>query len=278
MTKRRYAVGALGLIGIAVTPGWIFDHFWANLARSLLLVGFLILGIRTPKEELIALIFPRASDETHSFLNRAVWLTLFISSIAFAISFLDKWFFGAAIATFLLLLLLVLLFLGTSVLLSILGIIAAFSEGQSTGNRLLCAISGLAMPVVVAASVVLFMGTGHTLGISAKLLILRGQFEDIIAEAARRPKEDESALSKEYATAFYIDYGPPIRAAFPGGFGFLDNWSGIVYDPTGDVMLADGWDPDTDEWRAPERITKLFYGDLVSCRPLWGNYYHCSFT
>ena len=74
-----------------------------------------------------------------------------------------------------------------------------------------------------------------------------------------------------------VDAGPPVRIAFMTSPGFLDNWSGIVFDPTGKVMLADGWDA-SGKFRAPEAITKLFDGDLVSCRHLWGDYYRCSFT
>jgi hypothetical protein len=59
--------------------------------------------------------------------------------------------------------------------------------------------------------------------------------------------------------------------------GFLDNWSGIVFDPTGAVMQADGWDA-AGKFRAPDAITKLFGGDIVSCSHILGDYYRCSFT
>jgi hypothetical protein len=74
-----------------------------------------------------------------------------------------------------------------------------------------------------------------------------------------------------------VEPGPPVRIAFMTDPGFLDNWSGIVFDPTGAVMQADGWDA-TGKFRAPASITELFGGDIVSCRHLSGDYYHCSFT
>ena len=77
---------------------------------------------------------------------------------------------------------------------------------------------------------------------------------------------------------FMIDEGRPLRVAFLMPGGFLDNWSGVIYDPTGDVMLAHGWNAQTGVFVAPERVTKLFYGDLVSCRHLSGKFYQCSFT
>jgi hypothetical protein len=58
----------------------------------------------------------------------------------------------------------------------------------------------------------------------------------------------------------------------------LDNWSGIIYDRTGDVMLAKGFDSTTGKFYAPDKVTKLFGGDLVGWRRLWGSYYSCSFT
>lgn len=44
------------------------------------------------------------------------------------------------------------------------------------------------------------------------------------------------------------------------------------------MMQADGFDPATGKFRAPDRVTKLFGGDLVWCRPLWRHYYECGFT
>ena len=100
-------------------------------------------------------------------------------------------------------------------------------------------------------------------------------YEAIIAKANKTRQsvwyEDDGAIT--YST----DLGPPIRVAFNPA-GMLDNWSGIIYDPTGDVMLANGFDPKTGKFFAPERVTKIFGGDLVGCRHLWGSYYDCSFT
>lgn len=83
-------------------------------------------------------------------------------------------------------------------------------------------------------------------------------------------------IERRYGVGLNVDRGPPLRVAF-NPEGMLDNWSGIVFDPTGEVMQADGFDA-SGRFRAPDRITKLFGGDLVSCRRLWGDYYDCSFT
>ncbi|MEA3038187.1 MAG: hypothetical protein QOE79_700 [Sphingomonadales bacterium] len=60
--------------------------------------------------------------------------------------------------------------------------------------------------------------------------------------------------------------------------GIFDNWDGIVFDPTGEVMSARGFDPVTGKFAAPDKITKLFGGDLLGCSRLSGAYYACAFT
>jgi hypothetical protein len=60
-----------------------------------------------------------------------------------------------------------------------------------------------------------------------------------------------------------VDQGPPVRVAFVWG-GILDNWQGIVYDPTGVVLTEKGH--------------LLFGGDLIHARHLWKDWYYCAFT
>ena len=48
--------------------------------------------------------------------------------------------------------------------------------------------------------------------------------------------------------------------------GFLDNWSGVVYDPSGTIETA------------PKDHKSAFGGDLISVRHLWGAWYYCGFT
>ncbi|MCP3869059.1 MAG: hypothetical protein GY703_13345 [Gammaproteobacteria bacterium] len=61
-----------------------------------------------------------------------------------------------------------------------------------------------------------------------------------------------------------IDPGPPKRLVFSWG-GIIDNWIGVVFDPTDGVAQ-------------PDRHKGLFGGDLVSCQRMTENYYICSFT
>ncbi len=64
--------------------------------------------------------------------------------------------------------------------------------------------------------------------------------------------------------ACYLDNGPPPRLAFMWG-GLIDNWYGIVYDPTHDVARI-------------ERFRELFGGDLIWCDHVAKDYFLCGFT
>jgi hypothetical protein len=88
---------------------------------------------------------------------------------------------------------------------------------------------------------------------------------DVVTESPR-PGVHRQAHDIEYI----VDVGPPIRLAFPKD-GIIDNWRGVVYDPTDVVARAQGFS-------APAEITALFGGDLVSCRHLYRHYYFCGFT
>jgi hypothetical protein len=110
-------------------------------------------------------------------------------------------------------------------------------------------------------------------------MVNRGHYEEIIAKVKRghRSPSANSSFEEDGGVEYVVDAGPPVRVAF-NPEGMLDNWSGIIFDPTGSVMLAKGFDPKTGKFAAPDRVTKLFGGDLVGCRRLGGSYYDCSFT
>jgi len=136
----------------------------------------------------------------------------------------------------------------------------------------------LLSPALVAATIVLalpLLWVGQHVGNLARLAINRDHYEAIIAEA--RLVQKAAWFEDHDGVTYSVDLGPPVRVAFNPA-GMLDNWSGIIFDTTGDVMLADGFDPKTGKFIVPERVTMLFGGDLVGCRHLWDDYYSCSFT
>jgi hypothetical protein len=73
--------------------------------------------------------------------------------------------------------------------------------------------------------------------------------------------------------------GLELRIAFRWG-GTLDNWSGVVYDPTGLVMQSNEFLPDWSNWLEPElaQVKGLFGGDLRAAQHLQGHWYFCLFT
>jgi hypothetical protein len=113
----------------------------------------------------------------------------------------------------------------------------------------------------------------------ASFLNNRSDYEEVVRLAQEGRFDANVRDYQEHdGTTFMLDAGPPRRVAFPMPGGFLDNWSGVIYDPTGDVMLADGFDSESGEFTAPDRVTKLFYGDIVSCKHMLDSFYSCSFT
>jgi hypothetical protein len=71
-------------------------------------------------------------------------------------------------------------------------------------------------------------------------------------------------------TRFLVDAGPPRRVAFVTLPGVVDNWAGIVHDPSHQVAAARGL--------AGDPVRELFGGDIVSCRHISEAYYECGFT
>ncbi|GAA3251647.1 hypothetical protein [Sphingomonas yabuuchiae] len=144
------------------------------------------------------------------------------------------------------------------------------------------AIAALAAPFMIGMTLVVAwpsLGAGNFIGTWTRLMVNRGHYEAIIERAKRghRSPSTDSSAEVDGSIEYVVDAGPPVRVAF-NPEGMLDNWSGIIFDPTGEVMLAKGFDGKTGKFAAPDRVTKLFGGDLVGCRHLWGNYYDCSFT
>ncbi|MFA6113413.1 MAG: hypothetical protein WC729_05460 [Sphingomonas sp.] len=135
---------------------------------------------------------------------------------------------------------------------------------------------GLA-PVLLLMFFIAFLpllAAGNFLGGFTRLTVNRDRYEAIVAQARKTP---ETAIFRKYRGVNYAtDSGPPVRVLFnpEGARGFA---GAIVYDPTGDVMLAKGWDDTSKNFIGPEGVTGLFTGGLIGCRHLSGNYYTCWF-
>jgi hypothetical protein len=161
-----------------------------------------------------------------------------------------------------------------AVFLLIRGFRIAWHMPDGFGQAVAVLASPLLLVATLAAALPVLWSGGHV-GDLARLAINRDRYDAMVAKVSVNPRT--LSFENEAGLTYSVDPGPPVRVAFNPA-GLLDNWSGIVFDPTGEVMLADGFDPDTGEFAAPDRITGLFGGDLVGCRHLWDSYYKCSFT
>ncbi|WP_337661231.1 hypothetical protein [Erythrobacter sp. Alg231-14] len=115
---------------------------------------------------------------------------------------------------------------------------------------------------------------GKEIGTHALLLTEQDQYEAIIANVHANPTQ--VSFAKVDRITYSVDLGPPIRIAFNPD-GYLGSWSGIVHDPSGEVMLINAIDEESGQSTAQERIRNVFEGVLVECRHLKGDYYRCFF-
>ena len=100
------------------------------------------------------------------------------------------------------------------------------------------------------------------------------QYEQVVNEIIKGTPEEECR-----PRPYRIDKGPPMRVAFLWG-GIVDNWNGIIYDPTGYVLKANQLKRDFSNWDDPEMypVRMLFGGELYYAKHLGGNWYFCLFT
>jgi hypothetical protein len=109
---------------------------------------------------------------------------------------------------------------------------------------------------------------------------LLARYKSIVGDLERNPVL-RSGWHEDGAVRYYVEVGPPMRIAFEQSGGILDNWEGIVYDPSGDVLrvreLTRGGLSEKD-YDALQRIRRLFGGELCWCAHIIGHWYRCGFT
>lgn len=90
----------------------------------------------------------------------------------------------------------------------------------------------------------------------------------------------ERGATPAAGTRYIVEAGPPLRVAFPWPGGLLDNWCGVVYDPSGLVLKVRDLRPDLSNLGDPtlREVRTLFGGDIRRCEPLGGPWYFCCFT
>lgn len=132
-------------------------------------------------------------------------------------------------------------------------------------------------PVLFMITVVAFwplFESGSFIGSLTRLTINRDHYDAIVAKArnARKPVSFKEDGDVTYST----DIGPPVLIVF-NMREIRTEWGSIIYDPTGDVMLAKGWNTRYEDFFGPRRITMMFMRGMYGCRRLSGDYYNCFF-
>lgn len=134
-----------------------------------------------------------------------------------------------------------------------------------------------AVPVLVSLlSLVLYFTFAASIGERLRFAMVRAHYEQRVAEILAA----SSGISPVQIQDGEIDPGPPLRIAFYWERGVTDNWVGLVYDPTGEVMQANKFRPDWSNWndQSLAKVKRLFGGDLLRARRLTDNWYLCRFT
>jgi hypothetical protein len=129
---------------------------------------------------------------------------------------------------------------------------------------------------VILATGILFvpaMSLGGVLTEKIRFAVYRPYYDEVVATVEGRSPDGFAMLRGHI---YLVDDGPPVRVAFMWPGGVIDNWCGVVHDPSAEVLKVNDL-TDEDAWRRSP-ITHLFQGDMISCHVLDAPYYLCCFT
>ena len=76
--------------------------------------------------------------------------------------------------------------------------------------------------------------------IYAEFAVMLPAYTRIVDIVTQVPPSRESSSGRTDELRYVVDDGPPVRVAFPKG-GLIDNWWGVIYDPSDAVAEAKGW-------------------------------------
>jgi len=143
-------------------------------------------------------------------------------------------------------------------------VIATCAGTTFSRNRLRGAVALL----LCVTGCVLFFTVGFDWGRYLLFQIRRPGYEQRLSQA--------EALGRVPGELGRTDTGPPKVHAFYWQRGVVDNWSGVIYDPSGTIAqinAARGWD----EIHA-HALSRLFGGTYYRCQDVGGGWYICWFT
>ena len=165
-----------------------------------------------------------------------------------------------------------LLYLGIAVVLLVRYVRIAIKERNKNSWMAAASIPGLIVVLMLIAPLI------TRLVVYAEFAVMLPTYDRIVDAVTKVPLSRESS-SSDAAIRYLVDNGPPVRVAFPKE-GIIDNWWGVIYDPSDAVAQAKGWNFDTGKqvFTASPEVRTLFGGDLVSCWRIYRHYFACSFT
>ncbi len=129
--------------------------------------------------------------------------------------------------------------------------------------------------VLVCAIVGLYI-YGGSAARHARFYVLKSGYEAIVKEAEQGLTEGDRI--DQGRSGFYIDDGVPVRVGFPWN-GVLDNWCGVVFDPTDELSHVCGDDGLNPEVFVKDPVLRRLFGDKMTyCERLQKGWYFCCFT
>jgi hypothetical protein len=123
-----------------------------------------------------------------------------------------------------------------------------------------------------------YLKTAERVGRYSKFYLHKRNYEIRVGEIVHLGQSKATSDACNHSFDYCIDPGPPVRVAYVWG-GHLDNWHGVVYDPTGEVLEAtkSGIGLSSRNDPSPINVKKLFSSHLISAEHLTGFWYFCDF-
>jgi len=108
-------------------------------------------------------------------------------------------------------------------------------------------------------------------GTHFRFLRLKSEYAGIVEQLEAGTIETRGVCD---GISYQSEAGPELRIAFGWG-GLIDNWYGVVYDPTGLVIRSNEFLSDWPNWQAPDlaQVKGLFGGDLRRAQHLGGHWF-----
>jgi hypothetical protein len=123
-----------------------------------------------------------------------------------------------------------------------------------------------------------YLTTAERVGRYSKFYLYKRNYETSVGEIIQFRQSKSTSDACNHSFDYCIDPGPPVRVAYVWG-GHLDNWYGVVYDPTGEVLESTksgiSWSSRNDP--SSKNFKMLFSSHLISAKHLTGSWYFCDF-